>query len=140
VVLIPSFQTEEMSRLKKRRINSTTARVMRDFSHHEFRKKLEHISHREGTIIIGCTEEFTTRTCGVCGTLVPKFSGKLFKCTNPECLSTGPRNGLSARNVLIKHFIRPNKSLTGVASNAKKLNSPNQTFARMEGLTGNEQF
>jgi len=105
VILIPSFETRRMvSRSKS--ISKPTSRNMMQLSHYAFRQRLIELSNREKRCeVIVCTEEFTSKTCGQCGTLNLKLgSSKVFKCVNTGCNFTLDRDVNGARNIMIKYI------------------------------------
>jgi len=105
VILIPSFETQNMVSRSKR-ISKPTSRNMMQLSHFAFRQRLIELSNREKRCeVIICTEEFTSKTCGQCGTLNQKLgSSKVFKCVNNMCNFTLDRDVNGARNIMIKYI------------------------------------
>jgi len=105
VILIPNFETQKMVSRSKR-ISKPTSRNMMQLSHYAFRQRLIELSNREKRCeVIVCTEEFTSKTCGQCGTLNLKLgSSKVFKCVNSGCNFTLDRDVNGARNIMIKYI------------------------------------
>ena len=104
VVLIPSFDTQQMvSGRLRRKISSKTARSMCTWSHYRFRQRLMNKAREYPWVrIVTVTEEFTSKTCGMCGVLNEKLGGsKTFLCE--QCGYQADRDHNGARNVLIKH-------------------------------------
>lgn len=103
VVLIPKFSSQQMTRRGERRIHTKTVRSMLHWSHYRFRQRLLFkATEYPGVEIKEVTEEYTSRTCGVCGHLAPKFSSKQFIC--PSCRWQCDRDVNGARNVLLKYL------------------------------------
>ena len=100
-VIIPEFETAKMVRRGQRRLNSKTARAMVTWSHYAFRQRLISKAEEMGTQVEVVTEEYTSKTCGGCGTLNDALGGsKLFRCA--ECGYRADRDVNGARNILIK--------------------------------------
>ena len=105
VVFIPEFNSKSMVEKSRgfRRINSKTARAMMTSSHYKFRQLLISKAEETGTKVVVVTEEYTTVTCGACGHVRAKFSGKHFHC--PSCGFNCDRDINGARNILIKSLV-----------------------------------
>ena len=86
----------------KRKINSKTARNIITWSHFTFRQRLLHkIREYPNVKLKIVTEEFTSKTCGKCGTLNPNLgSNKEFICGS--CNYKSDRDLNAARNIFIK--------------------------------------
>ena len=73
-----------MTKKKKRKIRSKTARQMLSWSHYRFKQVDQNRAELSGCQVIDVTEEFTSKTCTKCGRIHTKLGGnKVFKC--PEC-------------------------------------------------------
>lgn len=107
VILLPKFETSQMVLKHKRRIRCKTARQMLTWGHYQFQRQLVHkareFPNRHVAIV---AEEFTSKTCGRCGTIHAKLGGsKVFCC--PQCACSrldGDWNG--ARNIYLKNAER----------------------------------
>jgi putative transposase len=100
-VLLPSFQTSDMTSRQKR-ISSKTSRAMLTWSHYKFKKMLEYKMERSGGKMIECEERYTTKTCSRCGRINHSItSEKVFKCS--ECHLTMDRDVNAARNIYLKN-------------------------------------
>jgi putative transposase len=106
VVLIPTFETQKMVRRGHRRLNSKTAKMMCTWSHFRFRTNLTSKAKTfPYTKIIETTEEFTSKTCGMCGMINHKLGGKkTFTCPSHTCGFRSDRDFNGARNILIRHL------------------------------------
>jgi len=83
-ILLPTFETSQMTKKKKRKIRSKTARQMLTWSHYRFKQVLKNKAELSGCQVIDVTEEFTSKTCTKCGHIHTKLGGnKVFKC--PKC-------------------------------------------------------
>jgi putative transposase len=103
-VIIPSFESQNM--VRGRKLNSRVARNLMNLSHFLFRQRLLSVSEEyENCTIEIVSEEFTSRTCGKCGTINKDLgSNKLFKCVNEKCKTEIDRDVNGARNILLKNY------------------------------------
>lgn len=108
VVLLPKFDTKQMAQRKNRedgrarKIGKKTAGAMVRLSHYKFRSFLLHKARQTGTVVELCDENWTSKTCGRCGTLNGKLgSSKAFRC--PRCAYEADRDHNAARNILIRY-------------------------------------
>ena len=62
VILLPSFETKQMSAKDDRKIRSKTVRSMLGLAHHRFRQKLEWMCRKHGKRLVVCNEAYTSRT------------------------------------------------------------------------------
>lgn len=92
-----------MNNKKNRKIGKKTTRSMLGLSHFKFLQKLKFkcIEYQRNLIIT--SEEYTSKTCGNCGTINNKLgSSKTFKCNKCNVVIDRDING--ARNILIKYL------------------------------------
>lgn len=108
VVLLPKFDTRQMAQRRNRedgrarKIGKKTAGAMVRLSHYKFRSFLLHKARQTGTVVELCDENWTSKTCGQCGTLNGKLgSRKRFAC--PRCGYDVDRDHNAARNILIRY-------------------------------------
>lgn len=105
VILLPKFETSQMVLRGYRRIKSNTVRKMLTWSHYSFQQHLLHKAKEFGVRVEIVTEEYTSKTCGRCGTLHHKLGGqKVFKCPNPQCRLVIDRDWNGARNIFLKNI------------------------------------
>lgn len=104
LILLPSFETQQMLKKFGRKINSKAAKAMSTWSHYKFKQHLLNKSREYANCeVVICTEEYTTKTCGSCGELHNKIgAAKTFMC--PHCDFVGDRDINGARNILIKYL------------------------------------
>ena len=62
IILLPSFETQDMTRRAGRRIRSKTARMMLSFRHYEFKQRLKWKAWQRGAIVLEVSEAYTSRT------------------------------------------------------------------------------
>ena len=100
-VLLPSFNTSEMTS-KQKRISSKTSRAMLTWSHYKFKKLLECKMERTGGKVIECQEHYTTKTCSQCGRINHNITRqKVFTCSH--CKLETDRDVNAARNIFLKN-------------------------------------
>jgi putative transposase len=105
-ILLPSYETSNMVRNsipeRARKIRSCTVRKMLSLSPHAFKEKLFYMGTRMGCKIDIVDEAYTTKTCGMCGTLKEMGGLKIYKCN--ECGFTLDRDYNGARNIFLKYL------------------------------------
>ena len=62
VILIPTFETQDMTRRAGRKIRSKTARMMLSFRHYEFRQRLLWKAWQRGALVVEVNEAYTSKT------------------------------------------------------------------------------
>jgi putative transposase len=102
VVVLPEFESSQMVKRAKRRINTKTARMMLTWAHYRFRQTLLARARQSGTRVVLVSEAYTSKTCGKCGVVHAKLGGrKLFYC--PTCRHRVDRDFNAARNILLRN-------------------------------------
>jgi putative transposase len=102
-IYIPSFESQSMAGSENRLISSRSVRKMLTLSHYSFRMKLEHMCRMKGRRLTVVTEEFTSKTCGMCGVINAGLGGdRMFRCSH--CENTIDRDLGAARNICLKVF------------------------------------
>jgi putative transposase len=101
-IVIPAFNSSQMVQKSRRRIHTKTVRSMLHWSHYRFRQRLLYTAEQHGHVSVHVvTEEYTSKSCGVCGALHHTLGGnKHFKC--PTCDWECDRDVNGARNILLK--------------------------------------
>lgn len=104
-ILLPTFGTQNMVKKKNRKINATTANNMMILSHYKFQQLLKHkMDIRSGKLHL-CTEEYTSKTCSVCGRLNHHLgASKVFKCPYEDCGAVLDRDTNGAHNIFVKNY------------------------------------
>ena len=101
IILLPKFETSQMTNKTKRKINTKTARNMLTWAHYRFKQILKNKAELSGCQVIETTEEFTSKTCTKCGHVHTKLGGsKVFKC--PHCGHQLLRDFNGALGILLK--------------------------------------
>jgi len=78
VILLPTFETQQMVSKTKRKIKSKTARAMMTFSHYRFKQKLKSRAFERGKLVINVCEAYTSKTNNFTGEINSKLGGKKF--------------------------------------------------------------
>ena len=96
-VIIPPFESQDMvGKNRNRRVN----RSLLELKHYMFRSRLVSKCKLRGCSMIVNTEEFTSKTCGRCGTINDVGSKDIFTCSKCNLVIDRDVNG--ARNIYIK--------------------------------------
>lgn len=100
-IFLPRFESQELGRkITIRDVN----RSLFTFKHYQFLQRLQSKCRMtENCNLCICTEEFTSKTCSVCGTLNNVGSSETFNCSHCELVIDRDING--ARNILIKSIM-----------------------------------
>ncbi len=100
-ILLPIFSSKNMANKKNRKISKVTTRLLLGMSHYSFQQKLLYKAKARGRNVIICKEHYTSKCCGICGSMNEKLgSKKIFKCE--KCNHTMDRDIHAARNILIR--------------------------------------
>ena len=62
IILLPTFETQDMTRRAGRRIRSKTARMMLSFRHYEFKRRLHWKAWQRGALVLDVNEAYTSKT------------------------------------------------------------------------------
>ena len=98
-IMLPIFESQEMVRKNK------ITRINRDiiqYQHYKFQQKIIHKATSRGGKVDICTEEYTSKTCGLCGTINNIGSTEQYICS--ECNNILDRDINGARNIMIKRI------------------------------------
>ncbi len=76
VILLPSFETQDMTRRAGRKIRSKTARMMLSFRHYEFRQRLKWKAWQRGALVVEVNEAYTSKTRSWDGGVDEKLGGR----------------------------------------------------------------
>jgi len=101
-IFIPEFKSQEILKINKAKKFRRDLLCLRHFT---FKERLKTKSKlKEGCIVNVCTEEYTTKTCGRCGSQMNIGSSEIFKCN--KCFLIIDRDINGARNILIKQLVK----------------------------------
>ncbi|NEO23328.1 MAG: transposase [Moorea sp. SIO4A1] len=79
VILLPTFETSQMSRKEKRKIRSKTVRNMLTFAHYRFKEFLKHKAQETGKVVVDVCEAYTSKTVSWTGELVNIGGSQIIK-------------------------------------------------------------
>ena len=97
---------------KKRRLNGRVKFVLNNLSHYKFKMHLLNKCKEYGSELIEVSEEYTSKTCTVCGIQSEKYSKERIK--ECECGFKIDRDINGARNIMIKNIkkvVRPRDTI-----------------------------
>ena len=104
-IFLPSFNVKDMIKkntLRGRTINKTTVRAMLALSHFAFKERLLHMAKSRGCVVNICSEAWTSKTCGCCGSIKNDLGGKrIYECSN--CGISIDRDYNGARNIYLRN-------------------------------------
>ena len=75
IILLPAFETQDMTVRAGRKIRSKTARMMLTFRHYEFKQRLRWKAWQRGALVIDVNEAYTSKTRSWDGTIKPNLGG-----------------------------------------------------------------
>ena len=62
IILLPTFETHDMTQRAGRKIRSKTARMMLTFRHYEFKQRLQWKAWQRGALVLDVNEAYTSKT------------------------------------------------------------------------------
>lgn len=97
-IFLPTFESQEI--VKKNKIK-VVRRDLLNLRHYRFKQRLLDKCNRKRYCVTRiCTEEYTTKTCGLCGNLTCIGNREIFKCDH--CHFEIDRDDNASRNIFIK--------------------------------------
>lgn len=78
LILIPKFDTKNMSCRASRKIRSKTVRALMTWSHAKFRRRLQNKAFEHGKTVVEVNEAYTSKTNNFTGEIDEKLGGKKF--------------------------------------------------------------
>ena len=75
LILLPTFETHDMTRRAGRKIRSKTARMMLSFRHYEFKRRLKWKGWQRGALVVETNEAYTSKTRSWDGSIKPNLGG-----------------------------------------------------------------
>ena len=76
IILLPTFETSEMTSRAKRRMRSKTARMMLTFAHYRFQQFLRWKCWQTGKVLVLVNEAYTSKTCSWSGDIIANLGGR----------------------------------------------------------------
>ena len=77
VILLPIFETQDMTRRAGRRIRSKTARMMLSLRHYEFKQRLRWKAWQRGALVLDVNEAYTSKTRSWDGSIKSNLGGAI---------------------------------------------------------------
>ncbi|NEQ60874.1 MAG: transposase [Moorea sp. SIO4A1] len=79
IILLPTFETSQMSKKGNRKIRSKTVRNMLTFAHYRFKEFLKHKAQETGKTVVDVCEAYTSKTVSWTGELVNIGGSRIIK-------------------------------------------------------------
>ena len=98
-IYLPKFESQKLTK----NLGKTTNFNLLNLQHYQFKERLKFKCSENGSLCTICTEEYTSKTCTRCGTIVNVGTSEVFKCT--ECELEIDRDINGARNIYIKNLL-----------------------------------
>ncbi len=76
IILLPTFETSEMTKRGRRRLRKKSVRQMLTLSHYRFKKFLHHKAKEYGKIVLDVCEAYTSKTVSWTGEVIAKLGGR----------------------------------------------------------------
>lgn len=104
IILLPTFETSQMSKKAKRRIKSKSVRQMLTLSHYKFKQFLKHKAFETGKVVMDVNEAYTSKTVSWTGEIVPNLGGaKVIKSKLTGQMMSRDING--ARGIFLRALV-----------------------------------
>ncbi len=104
IILLPTFETSQMSLKAQRRIRAKSVRQMLTLSHYKFKQFLKHKAFETGKVVMDVNEAYTSKTVSWTGEMVPKLGGAKIiksKLTGQKM----PRDWNGARGIFLRALV-----------------------------------
>ena len=75
IILLPTFETHDLTQRAGRKIRSKTARMMLTFRHYEFKQRLKWKAWQRGALVLDVNEAYTSKTRSWDGAVNTKLGG-----------------------------------------------------------------
>jgi len=104
IILLPTFETSQMSLKAKHRIRAKSVRQMLTLSHYKFKQFIKHKVFETGKVVLDVNEAYTSKTVSWTGEIVPKLGGAKIiksKLTGQKM----PRDWNGARGIFLRALV-----------------------------------
>lgn len=101
VILMPAYETKQMSGKKNRKIHSKTVRSMLGFRNYKFKQRLKWMALKLGNTVIDVSEAYTSKTHPQTGEVRNIGSAKWIRLNDG---SMADRDLVGAHNILVKYL------------------------------------
>ncbi len=102
VILLPTFETQQMSNKTGSKIRKKSVRMMLTFSHYKFKEILKWKASQTGAIVVDCCEAYTSKTHPQTGEIRNIGGAKWIKLKDG---SRADRDIVGARNILLRALV-----------------------------------
>jgi putative transposase len=102
VILLPTFETKQMTKKINRKIGSKSVRAMLGFAHFRFKQFLKFKAENAGKMVVDCSEAYTSKTHPQTGKIRNIGSTKTIRLTDG---SLADRDLIGARNILFRALV-----------------------------------
>ena len=109
IILLPTFETQNMSRRSTRKIRKKSVRAMLTWAHFQFKNRLKNMAFENSKIVLDVSEAYTSKTNSFTGEVKNIGGTKKIKVKKNKWID---RDILGARNILIK-FLSENPIALG---------------------------
>lgn len=100
LILLPTFETSDMTKRAKRKLRKKSVRQMLTLSHYRFKKFLHHKAKEYGKIVLDFCEAYTSKTVSWTGEVIAKLGGrKVIKASDG---TTMDRDKNGARGIFLR--------------------------------------
>lgn len=104
IILLPTFETSQMSRKAKRRVRSKSVRQMLTLSHYRFKQFLKHKAFETNKVVMDVNEAYTSKTVSWTGEIIPNLGGaKFVKSPSDGLVMSRDING--ARGIFLRALV-----------------------------------
>jgi putative transposase len=103
VILLPTFETSQMSKKGKRRIRSKSVRQMLTLSHYQFKQFIKHKAFEHNKVVLDVNEAYTSKTVSWTGEIVKIGGSKIIK--SPSTGQTMDRDLNGARGIFLRALV-----------------------------------
>ncbi|WP_407900751.1 zinc ribbon domain-containing protein [Scytonema sp. NUACC26] len=103
VILLPTFETSQMSKKGKRRIRSKSVRQMLTLSHYQFKQFIKHKAFEQNKIVLDVNEAYTSKTVSWTGEIVKIGRSKIIKSPSTGHIMDRDLNG--ARGIFLRALV-----------------------------------
>lgn len=104
IILLPSFETSQMSQKAKGRIRSKSVRQMLTLSHYKFKKFLEHKAFEYNKLFLEVNEAYTSKTVSWTGEILKNLGGSKVVISKIDNRSM-PRDLNGARGIFLRALV-----------------------------------
>lgn len=102
LILLPTFETSQMSMRGKRKLRSQSVRMLLTFAHYRFKQHLINKAEEYGKTVMDVSEAYTSKTHPSTGELVTIGSARRMRLSDSEWID---RDINAARNILLRALV-----------------------------------